>query len=222
MKKTLSILGTVLLVAVCAALAWEFVGRDLLRREGPRAGYFPNVILTTHEGKKVRFYDDLMHGKVVVVTFMYTRCEGGCLPTTGNLVKVQKLLGDRVGRDIHFYSITLDPERDTPADLKEYAEMHEVGPGWTFLTGSKADCELLRKRLGFVDTDPLLDAKKVEHAGIVLYGNESLDRWAACPALSEPSEIVHYISWVEHPKGEMPKGEARPKEFAWSTKPEQK
>src|SRR5262244_4555241 len=68
---------------------------------------FPNVTLTTHEGKKVKFYDDLLKDKIVIINFMYIRCQGTCPGTTANLVKVQKLLGDRVGKDIFMYSITL-------------------------------------------------------------------------------------------------------------------
>ena len=75
---------------------------------------FPNVTLTTHEGKKVRFYDDLIKDKIVLINFMYVKCEGICPGTTANLLKVQKMLGDRVGRDIFMYSITLKPEEDTP------------------------------------------------------------------------------------------------------------
>jgi protein SCO1/2 len=199
-KKFLPLFSTVLAVVVAGFVAWEFVGRPLLRPKGPRAGYFPNVLLTTHEGKTVRFYDDLMHGdKIVVVNFMYTQCKGGCIGATDNLVKVQQAVGGRAGRDIFFYSITLDPESDTPAALKEYAELHETKPGWLFLTGKKADLELIRQRLGFVDVDPAVDARKVEHAGVILFGNEALNRWGACPALGQPNEIIRSLSSMERP-----------------------
>src|SRR6185295_2768145 len=83
---------------------------------------FPNVTLTTHEGKRVKFYDDLLKDKIVIINFMYIRCQGTCPGTTANLLKVQKLLGDRVGKDIFMYSITLKPEEDTPKDLNAYAK----------------------------------------------------------------------------------------------------
>src|SRR5690242_12017621 len=79
------------------------------------AGYFPNVVLETHEGREVRFYDDLLKGKIVLVNFMYSVCRGVCPSVTTNLLKVQKLLGDRVGKDVFIYSITLKPDEDTPA-----------------------------------------------------------------------------------------------------------
>jgi protein SCO1/2 len=164
---------------------------------GPRDGYFPNVVLTTHENERTRFYDDLVRGRIAVFTFMYTTCDGRCPLYTANLVKVQQLLGSRVGKDIFMYSITLDPLVDTPKVLRRYVEGHGIGEGWTFLTGKPADIELLRQRLGFVEADPELDKQKSAHTGLIRYGNEKLDRWSACPAMTSPSEIVQNLSWLE-------------------------
>src|SRR5262245_50159286 len=85
------------------------------------AGYFPNVTLTNQDGKAVRFYDDLIKGKIVAVNLIYTTCQYACPLETARLAQVQKLLADRMGRDVFFYSITIDPEHDTPAVLKDYA-----------------------------------------------------------------------------------------------------
>ena len=164
---------------------------------GPRAGYFPNVLLWTHENKTVRFYDDLIKGKIVLINFMYAKCEGLCPRQTANLVQVQEALGDRIGRDIFMYSITLKPEQDTPEVLRDYANSHGVKPGWLFLTGKPEDIETLRRKLGFVNSNPVRDRNKSKHIGVVLYGNEALDRWAACPALTDPTEIARYVLWME-------------------------
>ena len=64
---------------------------DGARRGGARASAFPNVTLYTHEGKAVKFYDDLIHGKVVAINMMYAECEGICPIATSNLVRVQEL-----------------------------------------------------------------------------------------------------------------------------------
>ena len=167
---------------------------------GPPADYFPNYTLKTHEGKEVKFYDDLIKGKVVVINMMYAQCTGICPGMTANLVKVQKILGERVGRDIFMYSLTLQPRQDTPVDLKEYAEMFRVQPGWLFLTGKPAEMDILRRKLGFSDPNPAVDKDKTQHTGLVRYGNEKLDRWAACPALSNPEQIAKSIIWMENPK----------------------
>src|SRR5712692_3720568 len=170
--------------------------RDVIRDR-----YFPNVVLTTHEGRTVRFYDDLIKDKVVTINFMYTQCEDGRCPlTTANLVRVQKLLKDRVGRDIFMYSFTLTPEHDTPAVLRRYARAYGVGPGWTFVTGKPADMERLRRKLGFAWANPVRDAKKASHTGNLRYGNEPLQLWSACPAMSRPEWIVESMSWIDRPK----------------------
>jgi protein SCO1/2 len=181
-------------------LAQTWSGATVSPREVIRDRYFPNVILRTHQNKKVRFYDDLIKDKIVTINFMYAHCEGFCPAITSNLVKVQKLLGPRVGRDIFMYSITLKPEEDTPSALRKYAQMHGAEPGWVFLTGQPGDIELLRRKLGFTDPDPIVDADKSNHIGNVRYGNEALQLWAACPGLAKPEWIVESISWVDWPK----------------------
>jgi len=172
------------------------VSRETIRRR-----HFPDVTLTTHEGRTVRFYDDLIKDKIVTINFMYADCDGVCPGITMNLVKVQKALGDRVGRDIFMYSFTLKPQHDTPAVLKAYAEMHGVKPGWSFVTGAPRDMELLRVKLGFVDPDPKIDKDKSQHIGNVRYGNEALQLWAACPGLANPQWIVESIGYVDWPNG---------------------
>ncbi|WP_293005926.1 SCO family protein [Nitrosomonas sp.] len=83
---------------------------------------FPNVTLYTHDGEAVKFYDDLIRDKVVAINMMYSQCSGICPKSTANLREVRNILGERAGRDVFMYSITLDPERDTPRLLKQYAE----------------------------------------------------------------------------------------------------
>lgn len=163
----------------------------------PAAQRFPNVPLRTHTGASVRFYDDLVRGKIVVINMMYADCEGLCPPMTNNLVRVQQLLGKRVGKDIFMYSITLRPEQDTPEDLADYAEMHGVEPGWTFLTGAPQDVERLRYALGFYDPDPKVDKQAARHVGMVRIGNDAFNRWSMAPALALPEQIVSSILHVD-------------------------
>src|SRR6476469_454644 len=119
------------------------------------ADYFPNVTLTTQDGKVVHFYDDLIKGKTVAIDLIYTTCQYACPLENARLAQVQRVLGDRVGRDIFFYSITIDPEHDTPQVLNEYARKYHVGPGWLFLTGKAADIERLSRKLGlYSEPDP--------------------------------------------------------------------
>lgn len=98
-----------------------------------------------------------------------------------------------MGRDTFMYSFTLKPTEDTPAILREYALRFRVRPGWLFLTGDPADLELIRRRTGFVDPDPVRDANKLNHTGMVRYGNEPLTLWGACPGMSKPQSLVKSI-----------------------------
>jgi protein SCO1/2 len=170
------------------------------KKSGPGTKHFPNFLMRTHEGKEVRFYDDLIHGKHVVINMMYADCKGLCPPITANLVKVQELLKDRVGKDIFIYSITLRPETDSPQALKDYAKMHGVKPGWLFLTGRAADVEALRRKLGFTDPDPVRDKDKANHIGLLRIGNEVTDTWIAIPGVSRPQNMIKRILWLETPK----------------------
>jgi protein SCO1/2 len=172
-------------------------------RERIHRRYFPDVVLRTEDNQKVRFYEDLIKNKIVTINFFYAKCDGVCPGITANLVKVQKLLGERVGRDLFMYSISLKPDEDTPAVLTEYADMYEVKPGWKFLTGHAEDIELLRRSLGFTNPDPKLDKDKSQHIGNIRYGNEPLMEWAACPGLAHAEWIAESISWV------FPTGTAR-------------
>jgi protein SCO1/2 len=202
------LLGVVLLVGVALmsggriALAQGEFNKVKTPRQRLAERSFPNVTLTTHEGKKVKFYDDLLKDKIVVINFMYVKCEGTCPGTTANLVKVQKLLGDRVGKDIFMYSITLKPEEDTPEKLAAYAKAYKVAPGWQFLTGDPKDVELLRQKLGFFDRDPVRDANKSNHVAMLRWGNEPHTLWAGCPASLAPGKIVKEIGLVDWPTAE--------------------
>ena len=166
-------------------------------REKLRQRNFPNVELITHEGKKVRFYDDLIKDKIVTLNFMYATCDGVCPGITKNLSRVQQLLGDMVGRDIFMYSITLKPTVDTVEVLKEHAKMMNVKPGWLLLTGKPEDIELLRRAQGFVDPDPELDKDKSQHIGNVRFGNEPMQTWGACPGLAKPEVVVESLFWLD-------------------------
>ena len=162
--------------------------RVLLQRR-----HLPNVELITQDNKKVRFYDDLVKDKRVVIQFMFTRCQDICPVITHHLVDVQKMLADRVGTDIFFYSISLSPEEDSPRELKAFAKKHGTGPGWTFLTGKPEDILLLRKSLGFFYKNPKEDADRNNHSGMLMIGTEPLMRWAHCPGGSNPEWLATVI-----------------------------
>jgi protein SCO1/2 len=193
-RRAFFLTGAAAAVAPLALASPAAAARPLSQRGG--AAYFTNAELRAHDGRTVRFYDDLVKGKIVLINFMYTECGDICPGMTQNLAAVQALLGDRVGRDIFMYSISLQPETDTPERLKAYAETFDVKPGWSFLTGAPADIELLRRRLGFADSDPVQDADLEQHIGIVRIGNEPLNRWVMAAALLRPEAFIQNIGLV--------------------------
>lgn len=148
------------------------------------ARYFPNHTLLTQNNQPVRFFDDLVKGKTVLINFMFATCTGVCSPMTANLAKVQAALGDRVGRDITMISITVDPLVDTPAALKQYADNFKVKPGWYFLTGKKENVDWVLSKLGGYVED------KNQHNSLLIIGNVETGEWVKVFAMSKPEEIT--------------------------------
>jgi protein SCO1/2 len=163
---------------------------------GAQQAPFPNVTLRTQSGTPVRFYDDLVKGKVVLINFFFTSCTTICPRTTENLVKVEHALGDRLGREVVMISITVDPDTDTPAVLAQYARRHNTRPGWYFVTGGRKDVDLVRRHLG-VNRD---GGDKTQHTGLLVYGNEATGRWAATPAMADPVAIARSVLRLVKPR----------------------
>lgn len=150
----------------------------------------PDVPAQTHLGAPVRFYRDLVQGRLVLVSFTYTRCRGSCPRAAASLAGVQPLLGARLGADVAMLSITLDAEADTPEALRRHAEALGARPGWTFVTGAARHMERLRRAFGFTDPDPRVDADRTQHASLVALGDDRTGRWAVVPAAIPPAQIV--------------------------------
>lgn len=167
--------------------------RDERARERLRRRHFPDVVLTTHEGRRALFYDDLVRERIVAINFMYLVCAQACPLTSLHLAQAQKLLASRMGRDVYFYSVTLLPEVDTPQALAAYARSLGAGPGWLFLRAEPADTELLRRKLGFFDRDPEVDADRSTHAGLIRYGNERRQWWGMLTAAAHAEGIARAI-----------------------------
>lgn len=163
------------------------------------ADYFPNVPLVTQDGTVVHLYDDLLKGRSVAVNVIYTSCKDECPLETARLAQVQKLLGERMGRDIFFYSITIDPKRDTPEVLKAYAQKYGVGKGWLFLTGKEEDIKLATKKLGLSRVRDA--ASKDGHSSSFMVGNEPTGQWMRNSAVDNPqflaTTIGNFLGWKD-------------------------
>ena len=166
----------------------------------PGIGRFTNALLRTHDDKEVRFYDDLIKGRQVVINFMYAECHGACPMVTGILLNTYQALKDRMGKDLFFYSITVRPDQDNPAALKHYAETRKADlPGWKFLTGDAYDIETIRFRL-FAMGHPGFDLDDAMHAGTLRIINDATNCWTMVEAFASQKGILQHIAWADPPK----------------------
>ena len=156
----------------------------------PAHHYFTDVVLINQNGDRMRLYSDLLKGKVVIINSFFGTCQGVCLPMNRNLEKVQEALGDRVGKDVHIISISVDPVVDTPASLKEYAKRLHARPGWYFLTGDKRNVDFALNKIGHFVSD------KQDHLNILIVGNERTGLWKKALAIAPTGELVKIIESV--------------------------
>lgn len=154
---------------------------------GAKGRTYPNVPLINQDGETLHFYDDVIKGKVVTINFMFTSCPDSCPLETAKLREVQRQLGDHSGKDVYMYSITIDPERDTPEKLKAYMKKFKVAPGWQFLTGKKKDIDLVRKKMGMLNTDEKVLS---DHNINFIMGNEVTGRWLKRTPFDVPETLV--------------------------------
>jgi protein SCO1 len=192
-------------LAFCAlAVPVAAIGADY---ENSHLGHDVNVPLVTQDGKDVRYYDDLIKGKIVAVNFIYTGCGFTCPLETARLAQVQEILGDRVGKDIFFYSISIDPVHDTPDVLRAYMKKYGVKPGWTFLTGKAEDIDRLATKLGLTG-DPNITAgpgKEVDgHAPHLLIGNDTTGQWLRDASTDNPRLLAHLLTSFVSAAGDEP------------------
>ncbi len=153
-----------------------------------RSDAFPDVELTDQNGRKYSFRRDLVSGKIVCIALFYTKCTGTCPGTIQTMKRLRETLKDEFpAESVRFIAVTLDPENDTPNDLREYAEQRQINnsadiPEWLFCTGRFEDIERLRFSLGLYELDPVLDADRTQHGAVLTIGNDRTDRWVAMPS----------------------------------------
>lgn len=194
-KQALAMMSLPLLI-VCLASSLV-VGQESTAKQTPDANaesaakkYFTDVMLVNQHGEKMRFYSDLLQGKVVIINSFFATCAGSCLPLNRNLEKLQQGLGAHMGKDVHIISISVDPAVDTPANLKAYAKKLNAGPGWYFLTGTKESVEFALKKIGqFVDN-------KQDHLNIFIIGNERTGLWKKAFGLAKSDELMKVVDSV--------------------------
>jgi len=150
--------------------------------------YFSNLEVIDQDGQTLHFYDDVLKDKVVAINFIFTNCQGACPLMTRNMTLVRDLLGSDIGGKIHFVSISIDPVRDTPAAMKEFAETHDANQdGWSWITGNPENLAHIVKKLGSYTDD--VEA----HTTMVLAANVRTAHWTKIPPNVPPNGIVERL-----------------------------
>lgn len=137
----------------------------------PSAVAIPDVEVTTHDGRRVNFYRDLIQGKVVAVNFVFTTCTTVCPPMGALFGNVQKQNGTRLGKDIHLVSVSIDPVVDTPQRLKSWASKFGARDGWTLVTGEQQEITRLLKAMN------VYVPNFQDHQAVTLLGNDATGEW---------------------------------------------
>ena len=148
----------------------------------------PDTELLDQNGNKIHFYTDLVKNQTVVINFIFTTCTTICPPLGATFARLQKELGDKVGRDVRFISISVDPVTDTPERLKAWGEKFHAGAGWTFVTGNKPEIDELLRALG------ASSARREDHSPTVLIGNDAHGNWTRTYGLANTTTLVHIIN----------------------------
>ena len=190
----------VLLISLTSVRAQE-PAQQPARPNAPEAAenkeqkYFTDTVLVNQNGERMRFYTDLMKDKTVIIDTFFATCQASCLPMNRNLAQIQEGLGDRLGKDAHIISISVDPGVDTPTLLKAYAKKLNARPGWYFLTGDKESVELILKKLGQFVED------KNGHTNIFLIGNDRTGLWKKAFGLAKSEELMKVVESVLNDPG---------------------
>jgi protein SCO1 len=165
----------------------------------PAAKYFSDVELLDQDGRKLKFYNDVLKGKTVVINALFTTCTNVCPPISRNFERIQDALGERLGKDVFLVSITVDPETDTPTKLKEYAQRFHARKGWSFLTGKKENIDWALYKLGqYV-------AEKGQHKTVVIIGNEATGLWKKAFGLAAAGDLIKLVEEVMNDTGDTTK-----------------
>ena len=158
----------------------------------------PDVEVLDQNGNALHFYSDLIKGKTVAINFIFTNCTTICPPLAATFARVQKEMGDKVGKDVHFISISIDPLTDTPERLKAWGAKFKAGNGWTFVTGDKQEMNRLLNALG------ASVSRREDHSPTVIVGNDLKGVWTRTYGLARTAQLVGLIMDVIEGKVDEP------------------
>jgi cytochrome oxidase Cu insertion factor (SCO1/SenC/PrrC family) len=156
----------------------------------PNRMVIPDVEVLDQDGNALHFYSDLIKDKTVAINFIFTNCTTICPPLAATFARLQREMGDKVGKDVHLISISVDPLTDTPERLKAWGAKFKAGPGWTFVTGEKSEMDKLLNALGAAVS------KREDHTPALIIGNDSKGVWTRTYGLAKITQIMGVIENV--------------------------
>ncbi|MCB1886748.1 MAG: SCO family protein [Rhodocyclaceae bacterium] len=143
------------------------------RRAPDARAYFTDTELIDQDGRRVRFYSDVMADRVVMFNFIFTSCDDACPLITQAIAAVKDQIPEIFGKPVHFISISVDPVTDTPERLREFAAKNNADmAGWTFLTGDPENVARILKKLG------QFSEEREAHSTLLIAGNVPQKRWS--------------------------------------------
>jgi protein SCO1/2 len=153
---------------------------------------FPDVTVQTQTGQKIRF-SELLKGRTVAINFIFTSCPSVCPLMGVSFGRLQTMLGKR-SADVTLISVSIDPETDTPARLAAWGKRFNAKPGWTLVTGKKADIDRLLKAAGAFSPDA------GSHTPVALIGDPARGVWRRVDGLAPPATMLAVIDDVSTAK----------------------
>ena len=150
----------------------------------------PDIDVRDQDGRKIRFYTDLIKDKVVVLSFFYTSCSNSCTLQGQTFSKLQSLLGDRLGKSVFMISVTTDPARDDSKKLKSWGNRYDVQDGWTLVTGKEA--EMNKLLLPFTG----MSAGAGMHLPSTFVGNEKTGVWTSASGIFDAEALLDAVDFV--------------------------
>jgi len=153
--------------------------------------------LLDQTGKRVRLADDVIAGRIAVVNFVYTTCTTVCPITSAIFAEMQRKLGKAPGRDVVLVTITVDPVRDTPERLREYAARYDTADGWVYLTGAKRDVDNVLK--GFGAYTPNFE----DHPAMVLVGEAGGANWTRFIGFPSVDQLLARVGELRAARGKV-------------------
>lgn len=182
--------AVVLLFLACGLMRGQDAATHEIEIQGAGKLTIPDLVLRDQEGRRVRLYTDLIRDKVVVINFIYTSCTYTCGMQGRTFSKLQTLLGERLGKSVFLISVTTDPAKDNPQQLKAWAKRFDAQSGWTLVTGETA--EMNQFLMAFTGKF----ASGGMHAPTTFIGNDKKGIWTSAVGLFAPEDLLNVVDFL--------------------------